>query len=175
VKKQRRIVSVVLCISAFMVLGGGGLGFSVEELEISPEYLKSSKPGASLDNTSVESTHPSSFSSSLSRDSSPAGIVDTQIAYLTRKIEKSPQDATLFNERGMLYRQKGDYDHAISDLTRALDLLPAMSRAYYNRAWVYLDLGQSDKALMDVEKALEGEPALGDAFFLRGTIYQQKM
>jgi len=63
--------------------------------------------------------------------------------------------AEAYNNRGVAWHHKGDYDKAISDYKRALELHPRYAEAYNNRgvAWAYK--GEYDKAILDCTEALE--------------------
>ncbi len=61
-------------------------------------------------------------------------------------------DPVAYNNRGLAYAKKGQYDQAISDFTKALEINPRFTAAYYNRGSTYFEKGQYDKAWEDVYK-----------------------
>ena len=72
------------------------------------------------------------------------------------KIHRGPEarqkrrEAVIHNNRGIAYRDEGDYDHAIEDYTKAIERKPAFAKAYYNRGEAWLHLGEWDKAKLDL-------------------------
>ena len=72
--------------------------------------------------------------------------------------ELEPRDADFYNNRGIAYGERGQYDDAISDFTRALEINPRYAEAYYNRGLAYIRKGQYDQAISDFNKAVEINP-----------------
>ena len=60
-----------------------------------------------------------------------------QIEYYTKAIGLNPQHAKAYNNRGLAYADKGNYDQAIDNYTKATELDPKLAQAYYNRGVVY--------------------------------------
>jgi tetratricopeptide (TPR) repeat protein len=65
------------------------------------------------------------------------------------------KDAKFYNNRGIAYGEKGQYDQAISDFNRAIELNPRDIKAYNNRGIVYRLKGQYDQAISDFNRAIE--------------------
>ena len=61
-----------------------------------------------------------------------------------------------FNNRGTIYKEKGDLDRAIADFSEAIRLDPKFAAAYFNRGNAYDDKGDDAKALADLD---HGDPA----------------
>jgi tetratricopeptide (TPR) repeat protein len=83
-------------------------------------------------------------------------------------------DAEAYNNRGIAYGKKGQFDQAISDLTKALKINPRYARAYYNRGIAYGKKDQYDQAISDYTKALEINPRFAGAYYNRGIAYYYK-
>ena len=62
-------------------------------------------------------------------------------------------DAKFYIDRGIAYREKGQYDQAISDYTKALEIDPKSAGAYYNRAIVYYFKKEYNNSWKDIKKA----------------------
>ena len=58
---------------------------------------------------------------------------DKMIADMTAYIEKNPQSAAAYINRGAAYHKKGAFDEAIADYTKATELQPNFAEAYNNR------------------------------------------
>jgi lipoprotein NlpI len=73
-------------------------------------------------------------------------------------MELKPEYVNPYNNRGLLYEKKGEYDKAIADFTRALELNPKDEYAYYHRGYAYDSKGEYDKAITDRAKVVELSP-----------------
>ena len=85
----------------------------------------------------------------------------------------SKYDYTLiacFN-RGVAYRNLGEWDKAIADYTKAIELDPKYAEAYCDRGVSYSNLGQWEKAISDYSSAIRINPQFPDAISNRGIAY----
>jgi Flp pilus assembly protein TadD len=82
-----------------------------------------------------------------------AGHFDQAMNDFNAALKQKPNDASLLDYRGMVYRCKGKNDLALQDFNRAIQLDPKFSRAYRNRAMLYYDLTDYNKSLADLNKA----------------------
>ena len=73
-------------------------------------------------------------------------IVLSACAIPTSKVENN---AEVYNNRGLSWHKKGDYDKAISAYTKAIELNPEYAEAYCNRGPVYTEKGQYDRGIPD--------------------------
>ena len=64
-----------------------------------------------------------------------------------KAIEIDPKNALPYNDRGVAYRGKGDYDPTIADYTKAIEIDPKYALAYCNRGAAYADKGEYDRAI----------------------------
>ena len=71
-------------------------------------------------------------------------------------------NAYLYYNRGNVYVERHDYQHAIDDYTRAIELDPNLAEAWYNRGLVRLSLKQQEEGNNDLSKA--GELGLYTAY-----------
>src|SRR5262249_1462929 len=72
---------------------------------------------------------------------------DRAIQDYTEAIKLNPKYVTAFNNRGLIYSQKREYEHAIQDYDNALRLNPKYVLALNNRANAYRGAQQYDRAL----------------------------
>jgi tetratricopeptide (TPR) repeat protein len=99
--------------------------------------------------------------------------VYAQIQTHTRRLQDSPQDASLWYNRGVLRAQAGDNKAAAADLKRALELEPHDTDGLYNLAWVELRQGQNKVALKHLTQLLQIEPHHLDARWNRAWLQQR--
>ncbi|MFN0202397.1 MAG: tetratricopeptide repeat protein [Bacteroidia bacterium] len=91
----------------------------------------------------------------------------------TQQIRKSPRNAELYYNRGVIYTILQDNVAAIHDFNMALDLEPALADAYRNRATVYIKLKEYEKSLEDCNMCIKLFPQSADAYYNRATVYYQ--
>jgi TonB family protein len=90
------------------------------------------------------------------------------VAAFTRAIERAPQDAASFRNRGITYTYLGEYQPALSDLNKAIELNPQDAVAHNHRGIVYYTLGNLQQAVPSFDKAIELQPKLAEAYNNRG-------
>lgn len=81
--------------------------------------------------------------------------------------------ATAYNNRGLAYDDKGDYDSAIADYTKSIELHPD-AVTYHNRCVAYRDNGDADSAISDCDQAIKLRPTYADAYNDRGLAYHDR-
>ena len=81
---------------------------------------------------------------------------------INHAIALDAQNAFLFYDRGNLYVQRKDYEHAIADYTKAIEINKNIAEAYYNRGLAYIHSDNRKKGLQDLSKA--GELGLYKAY-----------
>jgi tetratricopeptide (TPR) repeat protein len=81
------------------------------------------------------------------------GQYDQALKDFNDALKLKPNDASLYDLRGMAYRCKNMIDQALKDFQKAMELDPKFGRPYRNRAMVYFDQGDFTKSLEDLKKA----------------------
>lgn len=89
---------------------------------------------------------------------------------LTDQIAGQPNNASLYFDRGELYRWKGDYRFAIDDYTEAVTLRPDFPEAYHSLGISYATIGDTAPALENYTKSIELRRNAW-AFLNRGELY----
>jgi tetratricopeptide (TPR) repeat protein len=87
--------------------------------------------------------------------------------------DKAEKLAEAFNNRGVAYRLKGDYDSAIQDYGQAIKLNAKFATAHVNRGVAYDNKGEYDRAIQDYDQAIKLKPS-AEAYFNRGNAYLRK-
>ena len=72
--------------------------------------------------------------------------------------EKSVKLAEAFNDRGLAYLHRNDYDHALSDFEKAVHLDPYSAKVIYNLGLTYAQKANYDNALGDFDESLRLNP-----------------
>jgi tetratricopeptide (TPR) repeat protein len=79
-------------------------------------------------------------------------------------IRLDPKQANAYNNRGLVWHDKGDLDRAIGDHNEAIRLDPKDAEIYYNRGLVWHDKGDLDRAIADYSQAIQLDPKLALAY-----------
>ena len=96
------------------------------------------------------------------------GSYGEAIALLSQLLNRNPQNAIDYNNRGLVYFQARQFDQAIADYNKALELNPRLAKAYNNRANYYAATGDLVAALADYDQALDFNPSYVRAWLNRG-------
>jgi Tfp pilus assembly protein PilF len=83
------------------------------------------------------------------------------LVYYSEAIRLDPRYALAFNNRGIVYRDKGDLDHAVADYGEAIRINPRFANAFANRGDAYRDKGEFQRALADYSEAVRINPRNG--------------
>ena len=95
------------------------------------------------------------------------------IAVLNKLIQRLPQSAIDYNNRGLMYFRNGQFSEAIADYNRAIEINPRLDSAYNNRANCYAAQGDLAAALTDYEMALDFNPGNLRAWINQGITFRQ--
>jgi tetratricopeptide (TPR) repeat protein len=100
---------------------------------------------------------------------------DDRIAACSRIIERNPNDAVAYYNRGDAYSGAvATMDRAIADLDRAILLNSKYAEAYYRRGGDYGFKGDHDREIADYTQAIALSPKYVDAYHDRGYAYMDK-
>ena len=93
------------------------------------------------------------------------------LSIINKRIKKSPDDAGLFEERAMIFIERGEEENAIKDILSAI-ALDSMDTDYYLKLAEYnLMLGRSGKSRDALEKCLQIDPENIDALLKLAEIH----
>ena len=91
-------------------------------------------------------------------------LPEEAIGYWSDQIRKNPGAAQSWNNRGSMWKDRGQLNKAIKDLTEAVRLDPTFVSAYVNRGNVWHEKGDFDNALKDYFKAIKLDPSNPNAY-----------
>jgi len=92
------------------------------------------------------------------------------IIYFSQYINKFPNDAEAYYNRGVTKYELEDYRGVIQDLNEALEINPIFADAYNNRGCAKITLKDFIGAIQDYDKAIEINPHDAVAYFNRGNV-----
>ena len=79
----------------------------------------------------------------------------------------------IYNQRAIIFTDKGEYGLALDDYARAIEALPNYAEAYSNRGIVHAKMDNYDLSLADFDEAIRIKPDYMDAFNNRGALHQR--
>jgi tetratricopeptide (TPR) repeat protein len=103
-----------------------------------------------------------------------ASSLDDQITHYTEAIRLDRTFANAYNNRGLAYNDKGEYDKALEDLNTSIQLDPTSASAYSNRGISWFNKGAYDKAIQDYNEALRLDPSFATIYTNRGSAWNEK-
>jgi tetratricopeptide (TPR) repeat protein len=104
-----------------------------------------------------------------------ADVIISGCSAVIQGSQGSPKQlATAFNNRGFVYKFKGEYDHALEDYNQAILLNPGFASAYNNRGVIYRLRGDYDHAIKDYDQAIWLDSNVPASFYNRGIAYSDK-
>lgn len=87
------------------------------------------------------------------------GAIHERLATLDRQIERTPRAASLYVQRGRVYRDAEHWEDALNDYTRARELNPRLDEALYWQGEAWLRVGELERARDVLQQYLERVPA----------------
>jgi Tfp pilus assembly protein PilF len=97
---------------------------------------------------------------------------DAAIAGCTQLIANDPNNEAAYNNRGLEYASKHDYDRAIADYSKAIEIKPNYPRAFNNRGWSFYRKNDVSHAIADFTKAIDLDPSYEHPLENRGEVYR---
>lgn len=131
---------------------------------VSPTSRKAQNHPANRESKAVSDSYLRSWASAKAQEGDYKGA----IALLNQLIDRHPDHAIDYNNRGLVYFQSGQNEQAIADYNTALQLNPQLASAYNNRANYYAACGQLSIAIADYDQALDLNPSYVRAWLNRG-------
>ena len=101
-------------------------------------------------------------------------ICEKSVKHYTNALERDLQLPTVYNNRGIVYAQKGEPDLAITDFTKAIELNPNVPEFYCGRGITYSIKGEFDEAIKDCNIAIKLNPNEAESYRNRADTYLEK-
>jgi len=99
-------------------------------------------------------------------------IWSNSITLMSRAIKLYPKRTAIpYNNRGLAYDKRGEFQLAIADYNSAIAISPEFTESYINRGIVYGEYSLFEKAINDFSQALEIDPKSAKAYMNRGAAY----
>ena len=95
------------------------------------------------------------------------------IKFLDVYIEKEPNIAVGYNNRGIAYAGLNQHERAIEDFNKAIELNPNYAEVYNNCGNAYAGLNQHERAIEDYNKAIELNPDDAEVYYNRGNAHRK--
>lgn len=89
---------------------------------------------------------------------------------LAESLRLNPNNASVHNNRGVLFLDKREFEQAVSCFDAAIALKPDYGDAFYNRGVSRGALGQEEKGLDDLNQAIRLRPNYASAYAARGRL-----
>jgi protein O-mannosyl-transferase len=86
-------------------------------------------------------------------------------------LRKNPYCFMAFNNRGLIYLDRGERDRAISDFNRSIELNPNFEEALVSRGHFYYQQQRYEEAFHDFNRAVAVNPQFDEAYRNRGAVY----
>jgi tetratricopeptide (TPR) repeat protein len=95
------------------------------------------------------------------------------VDYYTSEIRTNPSSSA-YNNRGLAWHDKKEYDIAIADFNEAIRLDPRYATAYMNRGRAWYAKKEYDRAIADYGEAIRLDPKFAVAYSGRGRAWSAK-
>jgi serine/threonine protein kinase/Tfp pilus assembly protein PilF len=92
------------------------------------------------------------------------------VAALDKAIDRNDRHYWSYFQRGMCYKELGEYTLAGDDFSTCIGLWPEFAWAYFNRGYVLHQIGRKEQACADYTAALERDPQFVNAYLNRGLV-----
>ena len=128
-----------------------------------------------LPQTALLSQTSKAWSQCIGREGPIADLVIEGCGAIIEAGQGTPAQLGLaFNNRGVAYRLKGEYDHALDDYNEAIRLNPTSASHYNNRGIIFRIKQEYDRAIEDYDRAIFLRRDYPAAFYNRAIAYSRK-
>lgn len=99
------------------------------------------------------------------------GKYELALTYFNKALKIDPYYTKVYNNRALIYQQRGQYDKALEDFDTVSEISPSAA-TYYNKGRLYIQIKQYEEALDEFNNAIETNPVYANAYNGRGTAHE---
>jgi tetratricopeptide (TPR) repeat protein len=99
--------------------------------------------------------------------------LEYKIIQLSEKVRVRPGDVNAWNDRGLAWWEKGEYDKAIADFTQALIVHPNDAVVYNNMGLAWADKREYHKALVNYAESIRLDPKKALTYLNRAVTWRK--
>jgi len=148
-------------------------GFRIFRVPLSPRSIPIIRAPVT-DGSSSASVSPPIKTSSQPIDPGPSDDLDRVIVDLDRTIQRTPEDAQAYRDRGNAWGRKGNTDRALADYQQAIRINPNDPAILHDRGLMWQRKGEFDKAIVDFDRAVRMSFSDPEIFSDRGAAWFEK-
>ena len=104
----------------------------------------------------------------------PFNDIKSALSYYNKAVLLNPDNAAIYNNRGVAYRSQEEYEKAIEDYNQALFLNPDDAIAYNNLGTVNYAQGDYEQAITNYNQAISLNPNYAEPYHNRGLVYSKQ-
>ena len=102
------------------------------------------------------------------------GIWKEEVSLWQDVVQKSPRKPRGYDNLGVAYGRRGEYEKAIVFLQKAIELNPDYAEAHHDLGIAYGEIGQTEKEIASYEKAIRLKPGQAKAYNNLGVAYGER-
>ena len=148
-------------------------GFRIFRVPLSPRSILIIRAPITNGSSSA-SVSPPIKTSSQPIDPGSSDDLDRVIADLDRAIQRTPEDAQAYRDRGNAWGRKGDTDRALADYQQAIRINPNDPAIFHDRGLMWQRKGEFDKAIVDFDRAVRMSFSDPEIYSDRGAAWFEK-
>jgi tetratricopeptide (TPR) repeat protein len=92
------------------------------------------------------------------------------LSFYDNIIETNSHSSLAYNNRGLIYKNQGDFQQSLSDFSNAIKVNPEFADAYFNLGALYEMSGNWSMALSALDKGLELRNTATNAYYMRANV-----
>jgi protein O-mannosyl-transferase len=97
-----------------------------------------------------------------------AGYWKNSLSLFDHTLKVTDRNSIMYNNRGLIYGNLGNYTRAIEDFDKAIEIDPKYAKAHINRGLAYDNLGNYTRAIEEFDRAIEIDPKFSMTYYHRG-------
>ena len=99
---------------------------------------------------------------------------EKSVEYYSEVLKLNPVFAVAYNNRGLAYHKKAEFDNAIKDFNKVIELAPHYTEGYRNRGGAFFEKGKFNKTIADLKMVLTLKSDYAEVYHSLGIVYEKK-